>query len=86
LAAAVTFTVQAVVLLALLSRRFPGLLQIGNTATRALAAALLAGGTSIVLQRYLPVSGLLAALVALVAGTLIVLPVIWRELRLLLSL
>jgi putative peptidoglycan lipid II flippase len=86
LAAAVTFTVQAIVLLSLLSRRFPGLLQIGNTATRGLAAALLAAGTSIVLQRYLPMSGVLAAMVALIAGTLIVLPVIWREVRLLLSL
>ena len=86
LAAAVTFTVQAIVLLILLNRRFPGLLQIGNTATRGLTAALLAGGTAIILQRFLPLSSVLAALVALVAGSADVLPVIWRELRLLFSL
>jgi putative peptidoglycan lipid II flippase len=86
LAAALTFTTQSVVLLLLLNRKFPGLLHIGGTAPRALLAAALAGGVTILLQAYLPLSSIPSALAALVAGAVVAVPFILREIRLLLSL
>ncbi len=83
LSAALTFTTQAVVLLALLNRRFPGLLNVGSTALRAIPAALLAGLVAYAAMRLLPLSSLLSALLALAAGGLVSLPLIWREVRML---
>lgn len=86
LAAALTFTTQAVVLLFLLNRRFPGLLGVGNTALRAFLAAILAGLVGYLLMRYLPFSQLVSSLVALPVGAAAALPVIWPEVRALLHL
>ncbi len=86
LAAAVTFTIQALVLLALLNHRFPGLLRVGGTAVRALPAGLLAGLLAFAVIRFLPLSALPGALLALVVGGAVSLPLIWPELRLLLKL
>lgn len=86
LAAAVSFTSQAVVLLILLNRKFPGLLDIGRTAVRAVLAAALGGVVILVLQAYLPFSSLAAALIALALGTLAAVPLIRREIGLLLRL
>ena len=86
LAAALTFTTQAVVLLSMLNRRFPGLLNVGSTALRAVPAALLAGLAAYATMRFLPLSALLSTLVALAAGGLASLTLIWREVRMLFSL
>lgn len=86
LAAAVTFTTQAVVLLFLLNRQFPGILDVGSTALRAALSAAAAGIVTVLLQTYLPFSSVPAAVVALLAGTLVAIPFIRHEIRLLLQL
>lgn len=86
LAAALTFTAQAVVLLSLLNRRFPGLLDVASTAGRAVAGAGAAALVAFLAIQFLPASAVLAALVALIAGLLAAGPFIWRELRLLMNL
>jgi putative peptidoglycan lipid II flippase len=83
LAAALTFTLQAVTLLWLLDRRFPGLLRVGRTALRSVPAALLAGLVVFLVMRYLPFGSLMSALVALPLGFVACLPFIWPEVRLL---
>ena len=83
LAAALTFTTQAVVLLSLLNRRFPGLLNVGSTALRAVPAALLAGLAAYSTMRFLPLPSLLSTLLALAVGGLASLPLIWPEIRML---
>ncbi|MBI5955023.1 MAG: hypothetical protein HY865_25480 [Chloroflexi bacterium] len=86
LSAALTFTTQAIVLLTILNRRFPGLLQVGNTAVRAVIAAILAGAITWVSLTFLPLPVVLLAFVSLLAGGLVCLPFIWREIQLLFNL
>lgn len=86
LSAALTFTIQAVVLLSILNRRYPGVLQLGNTIPRAFLSAVLAGGVAWMTIKFEPLSPVLTTLVALVAGGLIALPFIWSEIKLLLKL
>ncbi len=83
LAAALTFTTQAVVLLLLLNRRFPGLLRLGGTAIRALLAATIAGGLTVLLQAALPLPSVPSAMIALVVGAAVAIPFVIREIRLL---
>jgi putative peptidoglycan lipid II flippase len=86
LAASLTFTTQAVILLVVLNRRFPGLLTVGSTAWRAIAAGLLAGiviGAALV---FLPFPPVLNCLLGLLAGGMAALPPVWPEVRLLLNL
>jgi putative peptidoglycan lipid II flippase len=86
LAAALTFSTQALVLLILLNRRFAGLLNVGSTVGRALAGAAAAGLAASAILRFAPLSATPAALLALLAGALIAVVFIWRELRLLMHL
>ncbi len=86
LAAAIAFTIQAIVLLALLNRKFPGLLDMRGTLPRAVLAAVIGGLAAWAGTRFLPLSSLMAALVALAAGLIVALPFIWKEVRLLLRL
>ncbi len=86
LAAALTFTTQALVLLSLQNRRFPGLIDVKTTAVRAGLAAILAGIVVFMLVHFLPVSPLIASLVALPVGAAVALPFIWSEIRTLLHL
>jgi putative peptidoglycan lipid II flippase len=83
LAAALTFTTQAVMLLLLLNRRFPGLLNVGSTALRGLIAATLSGAAALGILAVLPVSPLVGGLAAILGGGLAALPVIQPELRML---
>ena len=86
LAAALTFTTQAVGLLILLNRRFPGLLDVRSTALRAVGGAVAAAVIGAVVLRGLPWSSVVAALAALIGGALVAAPFIWREVRLLMDL
>ncbi len=86
LSAALTFTTQALALLILLNRRFPGLLRMGNTALRAFASALTAGVVAMAVLMFVPLSSVPASLAALFAGSLAAIPFIWPELRVLLNL
>jgi putative peptidoglycan lipid II flippase len=86
LAAALTFTSQAIVLLSLQNRKYPGLFNMQGTLARALFAAIAGGIVAYVVMTFLPVSPILSALVALAFGALTALPFIWKEARLLLQL
>jgi hypothetical protein len=86
LAAAITFTAQAIVLLSLQNRKFPGLLNMDGTLVRAMLAAIAAGLVACAGMRFLPLSALFSALVALAAGAAAALPFVWKEIRLLLKL
>jgi putative peptidoglycan lipid II flippase len=83
LSAAITFSMQGIVLLALLNRRFPGLLNMGSTAIRAALAAAAGGAVALGATLLLPISPFFAAIVALFAGTLVALPLIRAELGML---
>jgi putative peptidoglycan lipid II flippase len=86
LAAAITFTTQAVVLLVLLNRQFAGLLQVQSTGLRALGAAVAAGLVLSGVTAFAPGPALLRVLLGMAAGALAALPLIWREIRLLFAL
>jgi putative peptidoglycan lipid II flippase len=81
-----TFTGEALLLLFLLNRRFPGVLEVGNTLLRSCLAA--AAGALIVylLMRILPLPALPLSLGALVIGGLAGLPLIWPEVKMLVKL
>ena len=83
LADTLTFSTQAVFLLFLLNRRYPGALDVRPTLLRAALSALVCGGLAYLLLNFLPLAPLYAALVAGAAGGLAALPFISPELSLL---
>jgi putative peptidoglycan lipid II flippase len=86
LANSLAFTSEAVMLLFLLNRRFPGVLDAWKTLLRALLAACLGALVTWAVLHWLPLHPLLTSLSAVGAGGLAALPVIWPELRNLLRL
>ncbi len=86
LADTLTFTGEALLLLFLLNRRFPGLLQVGGTFTRVASAAAVAGGLAFLLMRFLPLPLILSTSGALALGALFVLPFAWTEMKMLIRL
>ncbi len=86
LAAALTFTTQAIVLLTILSRRFPGLLRLDTTWLRAIGAAAAAWIVIAAALAWLPFSSLPKTIFGLAIGGMAAVPFIWRELRLLFDL
>jgi putative peptidoglycan lipid II flippase len=86
LAAALTFSSQAVGLLILLNRRFPGLLDVRSTALRASMGAITAGAVAAAALLWLPLASVPAGLAALTGGGLAAAPFIWPEVRLLMDL
>ena len=87
LANALAFSGEALLLLYLLSRRFPGLLQVKRTLLRAaLAAALAAGLAYLILSLPLAIPALLQAVLAAGVGGLAILPFIWPEVKILIKL
>jgi len=85
LANTIAFTGQALLLLYLLSRRFPGFLHLNGTPWRVAVACTISAGLVWALLR-LPLPALPLAAVALAAGGLVVLPFIWPELKILMRL
>lgn len=82
LAAALTFTTQAIILLAIMNRRYPGVLSVRGTALRAVTAA---GAALLVITgilTFLPLPGLLKTVLAVILGAGAALPLVWRDLRL----
>lgn len=81
LAAALAFTAEALFLLVLLNRRFPGALSVGSTLLRSAPAALLAAGVTYAGLHFLPVGAFFASLAGIIAGLLVSVPFIWPEIR-----
>lgn len=92
LANSLAFSIEAVLLLVLLSRSLPRGLQINTTLTRTLIGTGLGGGASYLLLSYLPIGPLSLPLnIAFTVGVLIVgggitIPFVWKELKALLLL
>ena len=85
LADAAAFTTQAIFLLILLSRRLPEQIKPWTSLARGVLAGAAAGGvTALVMLLLGGFSALLAAAAGMAAGALCALPIIWRDLRLLL--
>jgi len=87
LANSVAYTLEALILWYLTSRKYPGVLAVGKTLLRAVLAALL--GAAVVyglLQVALPLHYVLHGALALVVGGLAAIPLIWPELKLLVKL
>jgi putative peptidoglycan lipid II flippase len=85
LANTLAFTGEAVLLLFLLNRRVPGLLQVGRTLFRSLSGGLTA---SLVAFGGMAVLGesLISTVIALLVGGAVALPFIWPEIKLLIKL
>ncbi|MCX6058208.1 MAG: hypothetical protein NTW69_08665 [Chloroflexi bacterium] len=79
LSAALTFTTQAIILLIILNRRFPGLLNMDKTLFRATASAVIAGLVTSGLIYLLPFSNLLTTIAALSVGGIIALAIVWSD-------
>jgi putative peptidoglycan lipid II flippase len=76
------FTAQALLMLILLARRFPKLLRFGRTLLRAALAAALGGGAAYgVLLALAGSPPLLAGPAAALLGGLVIVPLVWPELR-----
>jgi len=86
LADTISFTGQALLLLFILNRSYPGVLAVGGTLSRALLGGLVGGGLTFVLLLFLPLPLIPVTLAALGAGGLAVLPFIWTEVKLLVRL
>jgi len=81
-----SFTGQALLLLFLLNRVYPGVLQVSNTLVRAVLGAIVGGGLAFLILRFLPLPLLPLSLGALAVGGLAALPFIWSEIKLLVRL
>jgi putative peptidoglycan lipid II flippase len=81
LANSLAFTLQALLLWVLLGRRYPEITRLGAPLLRGLGAAALGGVVAWLLLGWLPIPALLAGIVALVAGSLAALPLVFGELR-----
>jgi putative peptidoglycan lipid II flippase len=86
LADTLAFTTQACVLLWLLNRRYAGVMDVRGTLLRVLLGAGLGGLFTWVLMTFLPLPLLIRTLAALMAGGLLVLPFIWKEVKVLVRL
>jgi putative peptidoglycan lipid II flippase len=84
--AEIALLIEAIVLFTWLARRLGEPLRVWNAVARGLLAAVLGGVTAYLLALYVPGSAILTALLGMVVGGLIVLPLIWSEIRLLLKL
>lgn len=85
LANTLAFSAEALLLLFLLRRRVPGLLQLGHTLPRSLLASLVGALVVFAITGLLGAS-LLAAMTALAGGAAAVLPFVWPEIKLLVKL
>lgn len=85
LASTVAFTTEALLLLYLLNRRFPGVMQVGKPLLRVTLASLAGAALSLAILQ-LPLPALPLALVSMTAGGLLILPFIWPEIKLLVKL
>ena len=84
--AEIALLVESIVLFGWLSKRTHEPLEVWSAVIKGLAAALLGGVTAYMLAVYIPGSAVLTALLGMVVGGLVALPIIWSEVKLLLNL
>jgi putative peptidoglycan lipid II flippase len=84
--AEIALTVEAILMFIWLSRKMHEPIQVNGALLRGLGAALLGGVTAYGLAVIVPGSAVLTALLGMIVGGLIALPLIWSELKLLINL
>jgi putative peptidoglycan lipid II flippase len=84
--AEISLTIEAIILFTWLSRKMHEPLRINGALFKGLAAALIGGATAYILAVIVPGSAVLTALLGMVIGGLVCLPIIWSEIKLLLKL
>jgi putative peptidoglycan lipid II flippase len=86
LANTLSFSAEATLLLWLLDRRLPGQYHFVIPALRAGGSALIGAGVVYLILRFSPISPLLTALAAICLGGLAAMPLVWKEMRVLIRL
>ena len=81
--AEIALLVEAIVMFGWLSRKMNEPLRVWSAVVKGVLAALIGGLTAYVLAVYLPGSAVLTALIGMVIGGLVALPIIWSEIKLL---
>ena len=84
--AEIAATVEAVILFVWLNRRLPERTAVGGALFKGLVASLIGASAAYSLALMLPGGAIATALVGITVGGLIVLPIIWKEIRLLFNL
>jgi putative peptidoglycan lipid II flippase len=84
--AELSLTVESIVMLAVLSQRLSAPFHAGAALLRGLLGALIGGGAAYLLAAYLPGSAVATALIGMSVGGLLALALVWKEVRLLLTL
>lgn len=84
--AEISLLVEAILLFSLLSRRMREPLVVWSALVKGLIAAIVGGVTAYLLAVYIPGSAVLTALIGMLVGGLVCLPIIWSEIKLLLKL
>jgi peptidoglycan biosynthesis protein MviN/MurJ (putative lipid II flippase) len=84
--AEIALLIEAIVLFSWLRKRTEEPLRVSSAVFKGLGAALFGGGIAYLLALYIPGSAVLTALLGMIAGGLVTLPIIWSEVRLLLNL
>lgn len=84
--AEIALLIESIILFTWLSRRMHEPINVWSAVGKGLVAALIGGVTAYGLARYVPGSGLWTAVLGMVGGGLISLPIIWSEIKLFLKL
>lgn len=84
--AEIALLIESIILFGWLSRRLHEPLNIWSSVVRGLVAAVIGGVVAYLVAVYLPGSAILTALLGMIIGGLICIPIIWNELKLLLRL
>jgi len=84
--AEIAATVEAVLLFFWLNRRLPERITVGRTLLKGLVASLIGASVAYSLALMLPGGAIVTALIGMTIGGLLVLPIIWKETRLLFNL
>lgn len=84
--AEIALLIESIILFGWLSKRTHAPLRVWSAVLKGLAAALIGGVTAYGLALYVPGSAVLTALLGMVVGGLVALPIIWSEIKLLLKL
>ncbi|PWB76695.1 MAG: hypothetical protein C3F07_03275, partial [Anaerolineales bacterium] len=84
--AEIALLIEAIILFTWLSNRMHEPIRVGSAVGKGMAAALIGGAAAYGLAVIVPGSAVLTALLGMVVGGLICLPIIWNEIKLLLNL
>jgi peptidoglycan biosynthesis protein MviN/MurJ (putative lipid II flippase) len=79
-------TIEAIILYTWLNQRLPERVQVGSAILKGMVAALIGGVTAYSLASFVPGSAVMTALLGMIVGGLICIPIIWSEIKLLLNL